>query len=295
MEEEDKIAENGFKPGTHFLDMYKQYIPKPKELDEKEIERKKTLAGISDALGMLTLTLGSAGGALTPQVDYNNSALSKISAREEEARRLYDSKLQQYRNGLYAAAGQDYSQARNEYNNYLSFKRNNDFQMKSQKDQAEREDKRLADQRAYQREENALQHKYTMQQIGARGTSSINSAIARSQYSGAGKKTISFLTPENAVKNVVIPDEYKRRIGAAIKQDPDKYENFLLGYLDGNGKVKAGVSDEVLTRAWLADYYRVNGELPDDFDGLPAGEKQGIDKSGSSPDELRKWASWRRE
>ena len=96
-----------YKPGTSFLDIYKNTAKKPQELDEKKLNRAKMVAGIGDGISMLAQMYAAGKGAHVPKIDPSSSSTSYVGKRVEDLKKLYRRDFDDYSRGYQNAAFKD--------------------------------------------------------------------------------------------------------------------------------------------------------------------------------------------
>lgn len=93
-----------------FQDLYKASIKAPEVLDEKRIKASNTIAGVADALSLLTQGIAGANGAYIPRMD--QSSLKQNSDYVQRMRDIYKADRDRYNAGLFESSSRDIEAAR---------------------------------------------------------------------------------------------------------------------------------------------------------------------------------------
>lgn len=93
-----------------FQDLYKASIKAPEVLDEKRIKASNTIAGVADALSLLTQGIAGANGAYIPKMD--QSSLKQNSDYVQRMRDIYKADRDRYNAGLFESSSRDIEAAR---------------------------------------------------------------------------------------------------------------------------------------------------------------------------------------
>ncbi|MDR0768599.1 MAG: hypothetical protein LBE71_01640 [Dysgonamonadaceae bacterium] len=178
--EEQRNAVKNFNPATDglALEHYVKTFQKP-QLDEKALQKNRTAGVIGDGLKLLGQMFGSANGVKIEELDPSKSHTSQALSKEEEIRKLYQSRMDNWDRGYYNALMGD----RQMKYNYLA---NMDKQMRAdarygaalEKDDArynakeEKDDARYEDQKQYRerqlqmtQQQNTSNNKYKERQL----------------------------------------------------------------------------------------------------------------------------------
>ncbi len=91
-----------------YSNMFKENVPPPVELDEKAMKRQRAIAGIGDALGLLSQAIGGVQGAHNQQRSFEQSAYGQLSKKQQEIYDKYRQETDQYSRELVNMQMKDY-------------------------------------------------------------------------------------------------------------------------------------------------------------------------------------------
>ena len=91
------------------LEFYNKIFTKPEPVDERKVRNAQVIAGIGDALGLVSQMWSSGKGAHIRNREYEQSASSRLGKNVKELDDAYRKRLDDYNKGKYGAAMNDYS------------------------------------------------------------------------------------------------------------------------------------------------------------------------------------------
>jgi hypothetical protein len=281
---------------------------KPKEVDEKKVEKARTVASISDAVGMLAQMFAAGRGAHVKERDPNSLAMSRFNNEEKAMRELYRQKMDKHNNMILnaeaAAENRAYTQHQailKTIRDSLGDKRGYDYKVEADKKEYERkvEQAKIENQRKdYQDSLNAARVEATIshnEEMEKQGRTRIAISAARGSGGGGGggyrgggssEKTKTVYIDKDGVRSAVTypVDKYNSVLGRARAEatgNPDfvkKHPGVVLGET-GNGSylfndtylVEAYVEDE-----WKAQHPTAKAPQPPQESAKEMLEKRGL-------------------
>lgn len=88
-------------------DYLSKLVEKPKEIDEKKVNRARTMATVGDVMGTLAQMFAAGRGAQVKERDANSLAMSRFSNEEKALRDLYRQETEKYKDRLFSASAAD--------------------------------------------------------------------------------------------------------------------------------------------------------------------------------------------
>ncbi|MDR0713713.1 MAG: hypothetical protein LBF89_05585, partial [Bacteroidales bacterium] len=102
----------GINPGNFHLKTFLGAFEKP-QIDEKALRRNRTLGAIGDSMKLLGQMYGVHNGVRIERNDPDKTLTSYFAGKEDEARKLYQKRLEEWKRGYYGAGANDYKEAYN--------------------------------------------------------------------------------------------------------------------------------------------------------------------------------------
>jgi len=168
---------NALKHGSA-VDYFNKFYTKPAEPNEKKIRNAQTVAGIGDALGLISQMVGADKGAHIRNRDYEQSASARLEKNRKELENDYQKRLDDYNRMAYGAAMSDYG-TQLQHSRYIFNAMRQDWKQKQNRDLESEIYKRnrtdqlsdIKDKRQYERDlandPEFLQNKLKIQQVEA--------------------------------------------------------------------------------------------------------------------------------
>jgi len=88
------------------VELFKEYNPEPKPIDESKVRASRTIAGVGEGLSLLGQMIGARSGARIKPLQ-TDSPIAAQQTREDAIRGLYEKRSADYTSGLMTAAQQD--------------------------------------------------------------------------------------------------------------------------------------------------------------------------------------------